>query len=91
MRKNITEYLSKCLESQKVKVKHQHPVGLLQAIVVHEWKWEVISLDFIIGLLRTKKKNDSIMVVVDRLSKYAHFILVQSTYKTVQITDIFMR
>ena len=74
-----------------MKVEHRHPEGLLQPILVPEWKWEVISLDFIIGLPRTKRKNDSIMVVVDRLSKSAYFITMQSTYKTVQIVDIFMK
>ena len=52
---------------------------------------EVISLDFITRLPRSKKHNDSIMVVLDRLSKSTHFIHVQSTYKMVQIADIFMR
>ena len=91
MRKNIAEYLNKCLECQQVKVEHRHPAGLLQPIPVPEWKWEVISLDFITGLPRTTRQNDSIMVVVDRLSKSAHFIHVQSTYMTVQIADIFMK
>ena len=50
MCKNIAEYLSKFLECQQVKVEHPHPAGLLQPIPVLEWKWEVISLDFIIGL-----------------------------------------
>ena len=91
MRKNIVEYLSKCLECQQVKVEHQHPTRILQTIPIPEWKWEVISLDFITGLPRTKRQNDSIMVVVDRLSKSAHFIPIKSTYKTVQIADIFMK
>ena len=48
-------------------------------------------MDFITGLPRTKKQNDSIMVVVDKLSKEAHFIPVNSTYKAVNIADIFMK
>jgi len=48
-------------------------------------------MDFIIGLPRTKKNNDSIMVVVDKLSKAAHFIPVQSTYRAIQIAHIFMQ
>ena len=91
MRNNIVEYLSKFLECHQVKVEHRHLAGLLQRIPISEWKWEVISLDFITGLPRKKRKNDSIMVVVDRLSKSAHFIPVQSTYKTIQIADIFMK
>jgi len=48
--------------------------------VIPEWKWEVISMDFIIGFPRTLRQNDSIMVVVDRLTKVAHFIPVKSTF-----------
>ena len=50
MRRNIAKYLNKCSESQQVKVEHRHPTVLLQPIIVPEWKWEVISLDFSMGL-----------------------------------------
>lgn len=48
-------------------------------------------MDFITRLPRSKKLNDSIMVVVDKLRKSAHFIPIQSTYKSVQIVNIFMQ
>ena len=48
-------------------------------------------MDFITGLLKSKKQNDSIFVVIDKLSKEAHFILVKSTYKVVNIADIFLK
>lgn len=91
MRKDIAYYWAICLEFQQVKVEHQHLVDLLHMLPILEWKWETITLDFTIVLPRSKKKNDLIMVVVDKLSKFAHFIHVQSTYKTVQIADIFMK
>eukprot|EP00253_Pinus_taeda_P016913 PITA_16913 len=91
MKKNIVEYLSQCLECQQIKAEHQHPAGLLQPLPVPEWKWEVISMDFITGLPKTKRNNDSIFVVVDKLSKAAHFIPVQSTYRAAQIAHIFMQ
>eukprot|EP00253_Pinus_taeda_P034845 PITA_34845 len=78
-------------ECQQVKIEHQHPAGLLQPLPIPEWKWEVITMDFITGLPKSKKGNDSIMVVVDKLSKSAHFIPVQSTYRVAQITNIFMQ
>ena len=65
--------------------------GLLQPLPVPEWKWEVISMDFIIGLLMTWRQHDSIMVLVDKLTKEAHFILVKSTHKTDDIAKIFMK
>jgi hypothetical protein len=66
--------LARCQDCQQINVEHQHPTGLLQPLPVLEWKWETISLDFIIGLHKTQKQNDSIMVVIDKLSKFAHFI-----------------
>jgi hypothetical protein len=74
-----------------VKVEHQHPVSLLQPLPILEWKWETISLDFIIGFPRTQKQNDSIMVAIDKLSKYAHFIPLKSTYKDINVAEIFMK
>jgi hypothetical protein len=85
MKGETTEYLARCLECQQVKVEHQHPTGLLQPLPIPEWKWEVISMDFITGLPRSSKQNDSIMVVVDKLSKETHFIPVKSTYKAINI------
>eukprot|EP00253_Pinus_taeda_P029300 PITA_29300 len=75
----------------QIKAEHQHPAGLLQPLPIPEWKWETISMDFITGLPQTKKSNDSIMVVVDKLSKATHFIPVQSTFRAVQIAHIFMQ
>ena len=58
-----------------MKVKHQHLVGLLQPLLVPEWKWEVISMEFITRLPMTWRQHDSIMVVMDKLTKETHFIL----------------
>eukprot|EP00253_Pinus_taeda_P019879 PITA_19879 len=84
-------HVSHYAECQQIKAEHQHPGGLLQPLPVPEWKWEIISMDFIMGLPKTKKNNDSIFVVVDKLSKAAHFIPVQSTYRAAQIAHIFMQ
>jgi len=91
MKSEVAEFLARCMECQQVKVEHQHPAGLLQPLPIPEWKWEVIDIDFITGLPKSKKQNDFVMVVVDKLSKAAHFIPVKYTYKAVNITDIFMR
>ena len=91
MKKDMAEYISRCMKCQQVKVEHQHPVGLLQPLPIPEWKWEVISMDFITGLPMTWRQHDSIMVVVDKLKKVAHFIPVKSTYETGDIAKIFMK
>ena len=85
------EYVTQCFTCQQVKAIHQHLTGLLNPISILEWKWETITMDFITGLTKTNKQNDSNMVVVDKLSKSTNFIPVKSTYKAVNIADIFMR
>jgi hypothetical protein len=74
MKKEIIEYIARCMECQKVKAENKHPAGLLQPLTIPEWKWEMVTMDFITGLPRTSKLHDSIMVVVEKLTKYAHFI-----------------
>eukprot|EP00253_Pinus_taeda_P036468 PITA_36468 len=77
--------------SKKVKAECKHRSGVLQPIAILKWKWEVISMEFITGLMRTVKKHDSIMVVVDRLRKVSHFIPVKTTYSTNEVAQVFIR
>ena len=63
-----------------MKDEHRHPEGLLQPHTIPELKWEVISMDFIVGFPLMERIHDSIFVVVDTLTKSAHFILVRTTY-----------
>jgi hypothetical protein len=79
------------MEYQKVKAKHRHLAGLLQPLPIPEWKWEVVTMDFIIGLHRTSKQHDSIMVVVDKLTKSTHFIPLKTTQKAADVADIFLK
>ena len=79
------------MKCQQVKVEHQHLAGLLQPLPIPEWKWEVISMDFITGFPMTWRQHDSIMVVVEKLTKATHFILVKSTHNTDDIAKIFMK
>ena len=87
----MAEYISRCMKCQQVKIEDQHPASLLQPLPVLEWKWEVISMDFIIELPMNWRHHDSIMVVVDKLTKVAHFLPVKSTHKTGDILKIFMK
>ena len=91
MKKEVEKHLECCIECQQVKDEHQHPKGLLHPLPILEWKWEVIRMDFITGLPNNFKQHESIMVVVDKLSKETHFISVKYTYKDVNIADIFMK
>jgi hypothetical protein len=78
MKREIACYISECDTCQKVKVDYMKPGGLLQLLSIPEWKWDNISMDFIVGLPLTAHKFDSIWVIVDQLSKSAHFILVHT-------------
>jgi hypothetical protein len=67
--------------AQRVKTDHLRPARNLQPLNVPEWKWENICMDFIVGLLRTSCGHNSIWVIVDRLTKSAHFIPVSTMYR----------
>ena len=75
MKWEIIEFVASCLECQRVKAEHRCPAGLLHPNEVLEWKWQVISMDFVQGLSMTQNRHNTILVVVDRLTKVAHFIL----------------
>jgi hypothetical protein len=91
MKKEIAEYIARCMECQKVKDEHRHPTVLLHPLPILEWKWEVVTMDFITGLPRTSKQHDSIMVVVDKLTKAAHFIPLKTTHKEANVVDTYMK
>jgi hypothetical protein len=74
-----------------MKAEHRHPMSLLQPLPIPENKWEVITMDFTTGLPRMNKKHDSIMVVVEKLTKAAHFVSVKTTHTSANIAEIFMK
>ncbi|GJW59711.1 putative reverse transcriptase domain-containing protein [Tanacetum coccineum] len=74
MKADITTYVSKCLTCAKVKTEHQRPSGLLVQPVIPEWKWDNITMDFITKLPKLSQGFDTIWVIVDRLTKSAHFL-----------------
>jgi hypothetical protein len=80
MKRDVAEYVAPCEAYQRVKAEHQRPARLLQPLQVPEWKWEGIAMEFIVGLPRTQPGYDSIWVIVDRLTKVAHFVTVKTTY-----------
>jgi hypothetical protein len=81
MKREITKYVSECDTCQRVKADHLMPAGNLQPLSIPKWKWENICMDFIVGLPRTSRGYNSIWVIVDRLTKSAHFIAVSTTYR----------
>ena len=69
MKRDVVEYVSRCLTCQQVKAEHQRPSGLLQSLWISEWKWEDIAMDFVVGLPKTVGQHDSTWVIVDRFTK----------------------
>jgi hypothetical protein len=90
MREDIAEYVARCDTCQRLKAEHQRPIGLLQPLEIPTWKWDDISMDFIVGLPRTQKGNDSIWVIVDRLTKVAHFLLVKANYSVSRLAELYV-
>jgi hypothetical protein len=90
MKRDIVEYVSLCDTCKRVKVEHQRPAGLLQPLKIPEWKWEEIRMNFIVGLPRTQAGYNSIWVIVDRLTKVAHFIPVKMTYSGAKLAELYM-
>jgi hypothetical protein len=90
MKREATRYVSECDTCRKVNADYMKPRGLLQPLSVPEWKWDDISMDFIMGLPLTACKFDSIWVIVDRLSKSAHFIPVHTHYDARKYVEIYI-
>ncbi|KAL0294871.1 UNVERIFIED_CONTAM: Retrovirus-related Pol polyprotein from transposon [Sesamum calycinum] len=74
MKKDVAEFVAKCITCQQVKAEHQVPADKLRSVSILEWKWEKITMDFIVGLPRTLRRHDAIWVIVDRLTKSAYFL-----------------
>jgi hypothetical protein len=91
MKREIAEYIAICDVCSRVKAEHQRPAGLLQPLPIPDWKWDKVGMDFITGLPRTKSGYDSIWVVVDHLTKVAHFIPVKTTYTSAKLAKIYMK
>ena len=91
LKKDVVDYVSKCLTCQQVKAEHQKPSGKLQPLPIPEWKWERITMDFVVGLPRSRDGYDSIWVIVDRLTKSAHFLPVKATYSVTKLAKLYVK
>jgi hypothetical protein len=90
MKRDVVHFIAKCLECQQVKDDHHHLTSLLQPHDVPMSKWEVISMDFVVGLPLTSHRHNSILVIVGKLTKSAHFILVRDTYDVTDVACMFV-
>jgi hypothetical protein len=90
MKRDVAAHVALCDTCHRVKAEHQKPARLLQPLKVPEWKWEEIGMDFIVGLPRTPVGYDSIWIIVDRLTKVAHFIPIKTTHSGARLAELYM-
>ncbi|GKC87587.1 putative reverse transcriptase domain-containing protein, partial [Tanacetum coccineum] len=87
----IATYISKCITCAKVKAEYQKPSGLLVQPIIPVWKWENINMDFVTKLPNTTSGQDTIWVIVDRLTKSAHFLPMKETDTMEKLTRQYLK
>ncbi|KAJ9546504.1 hypothetical protein OSB04_019047 [Centaurea solstitialis] len=90
MKKDIAHFVERCVTCLQVKIEHQRPYGKLQQLPIPEWTWEHVTMDFVTKLPRTPKGYDTIWVIVDRLSKSAHFLPMKETYSMERLARLYI-
>ena len=91
MKREVAEWVSKCFTCQRVKAEHHRPSGLLKPLKILEWKWEHINMDFIVGLPKTKANPDDIWVIIDRLTKMAHFLPINEQFSLDKLVHLYLK
>ena len=89
MKREIAQFVNQCDVCRRVKAEHQRPAGLLQPLPIPEWKFDHIEMDFVTGFPKSKKGNDAIFVVIDKLSKVAHFLPVKESILAAQLAELY--
>ncbi|KAD3067056.1 hypothetical protein E3N88_34936 [Mikania micrantha] len=89
MKKDVATYVGNCLTCAKVKAEHQKLSGLLEQPEIPQWKWEQIAMDFITKLPRTPSRHDYIWVIIDRLTKSAHFLPIRENYNMEKLARLY--
>ena len=90
MKRQVEEYVRRCLTCWQVKAEHYKPIELLQPLEVAEWKWEHITMDFVTHLW-TLRRHDVVWVIVDRLTKSTHFLAVRITFTLEEFCWLYIR
>ena len=91
MKRDIAQFVAQCLVCQQVKAEHQRLVGFLQPLSIPEWKWEHITMDLVTGLPRTLGGNNAIWVIVDRLTKFAHFLPMKVNFSMDRLASLYIK
>ncbi|GKE67213.1 reverse transcriptase domain-containing protein, partial [Tanacetum coccineum] len=90
MKVDIATYVSKCLTCAKVKAGHQRPSRLLVQPAIPKWKWDNITIDFITKLPKSSQGFDTIWIIVDRLTKSAHFLPIRENEPLDKLASLYL-
>jgi len=91
MKIDVADYVASFLVCQKAKIEHQRPGGTLEPLDIPQWKWDSISMDFVTHLPRSMRGHDSIWVIVDRLTKCAHFLPINQKMSMDKLAELYVR
>jgi len=91
MKTDVANFVASCLVCQKAKIEHQRPGGTLEPLDIPQWKWDSIVMDFMTHLPRTTKGNDLIWVIVDKLTKCAHFLAINQKMSMDKLAELYVR
>ena len=91
MKKDVADFVAQCLVCQKAKIEHQRPGGTLQPLDIPKWKWDSISMDFVTHLPRSTKGHDAVWVIVDRLTKCAHFLPINLKWSMDKLAGVYVQ
>ena len=87
----MADFVRRCLTCHQVKAKHQSAAGLLYPLEVAKWKWEHILMDFMTDFPWTSRKHDAVWVIVDRLTKSAHFLAMRMTFTLEEFYKVYIQ
>jgi hypothetical protein len=86
----IARYVARCDTCRRVKAIHMKTAGPLQSLSIPTWKWEDISMDFIVGVPRIAKGFDSTWVIIDQLTKITHFLPIKVKYPVIAYAKLYI-
>lgn len=90
IKRDIRRFVSECITCQLVKSEHHIPAGMLKPLPIPKWIWENITMNFVVGLPRSVRGSNAIWVIVDRLTKSAHFLPIKRTFSMTQYAELYI-
>ncbi|KAI3667768.1 hypothetical protein L6452_42837 [Arctium lappa] len=90
MKLDVANYVERCVTCLQVKAERQRPYESLQSLSIPEWKWENITMDFVTKIPKTLRGHDTIWVIVDRLTKSVHFLVMRETLPMDKLAKLYI-